>query len=86
MGLKMQKHTFSRQLRNSPTETSTCLIRVGRVLSLVCLLVRYISMYKSIDDMVYIANVGDSRAFMSGDGGNYNIELSRDHKPNDDLE
>jgi serine/threonine protein phosphatase PrpC len=36
--------------------------------------------------MVYIANVGDSRAFMSADGGNYNVMLSRDHKPNDDLE
>jgi serine/threonine protein phosphatase PrpC len=36
--------------------------------------------------MVYIANVGDSRALMSADGGNYNIELSRDHKPNDEFE
>jgi len=36
--------------------------------------------------MVYIANVGDSRALMSADGGTYNIELSRDHKPNDELE
>jgi len=42
--------------------------------------------YISIDEVVYIANVGDSRAFMSVDGGNYNVELSRDHKPNDDLE
>lgn len=39
-----------------------------------------------VDDMVYIANVGDSRALMSADGGNYNVMLSRDHKPNDDLE
>jgi serine/threonine protein phosphatase PrpC len=39
-----------------------------------------------LDDVVYIANVGDSRALMSVDGGNYIVELSRDHKPNDDLE
>ena len=36
--------------------------------------------------MCYIANVGDSRALMSADGGNYSISLSRDHKPNDDNE
>jgi protein phosphatase PTC2/3 len=39
-----------------------------------------------IDDVCYIANVGDSRALMSADGGNYIIELSRDHKPNDEEE
>ena len=39
-----------------------------------------------VDDICYIANVGDSRALMSADGGNYSIALSRDHKPNDDLE
>jgi serine/threonine protein phosphatase PrpC len=39
-----------------------------------------------IDDICYIANVGDSRALMSADGGNYIVELSRDHKPNDELE
>jgi protein phosphatase 2C family protein 2/3 len=39
-----------------------------------------------VDDVCYIANVGDSRALMSADGGNYTIDLSRDHKPNDDLE
>ena len=40
----------------------------------------------SIDDVCYIANVGDSRALMSADGGNYSISLSRDHKPNDENE
>ena len=39
-----------------------------------------------IDDVCYIANVGDSRALMSADGGQYTIALSRDHKPNDELE
>lgn len=38
------------------------------------------------DDVCYIANVGDSRALMSADGGNYIVELSRDHKPNDEEE
>ena len=42
--------------------------------------------YLFLDDVCYIANVGDSRALMSADGGNYIIELSRDHKPNDDEE
>ena len=38
------------------------------------------------DDMCYIANVGDSRAIMSANGGEYTVLLSRDHKPNDELE
>ncbi len=36
--------------------------------------------------MCYVANVGDSRALMSGDGGKRIFPLSRDHKPCDDLE
>ena len=39
-----------------------------------------------VDDMCYIANVGDSRALMSGYGGQYIVNLSRDHKPNDEKE
>jgi protein phosphatase 2C family protein 2/3 len=39
-----------------------------------------------VDDVCYIANVGDSRALMSADGGRYTVELSRDHKPNDEFE
>jgi len=39
-----------------------------------------------IDDMVYVINVGDSRAFMSIDSGAQIGVLSRDHKPDDELE
>jgi protein phosphatase 2C family protein 2/3 len=33
--------------------------------------------------MCYIANVGDSRAIMSTNGGHDIVELTNDHKPND---
>jgi protein phosphatase PTC2/3 len=39
-----------------------------------------------IDDTVYVINVGDSRAFMSIDSGLQIGVLSRDHKPDDELE
>lgn len=39
-----------------------------------------------VDDLCYVANLGDSRAIMSCDGGRYLSELSRDHKPNDETE
>ena len=39
-----------------------------------------------VGDMCYIANVGDSRAIMSGNLGKKLFPLSRDHKPNDPLE
>jgi len=39
-----------------------------------------------IEKRVFIVNVGDSRAIMSSDGGNYSVNLSLDHKPNDDAE
>jgi protein phosphatase 2C family protein 2/3 len=39
-----------------------------------------------IDDTCYVANVGDSRAIMSADGGEKIFALSNDHKPTDDVE
>ena len=39
-----------------------------------------------IEDMCYIANVGDSRAVMSTQGGKKVIALTNDHKPNDENE
>ncbi len=37
-------------------------------------------------DMCYIANVGDSRAILSLDGGKTVMQITRDHKPTDYLE
>jgi protein phosphatase 2C family protein 2/3 len=39
-----------------------------------------------IEKKIFIVNVGDSRAILSADGGNYSVNLSLDHKPNDDIE
>jgi serine/threonine protein phosphatase PrpC len=39
-----------------------------------------------VEQKVFIVNVGDSRAIMSSDGGNFCVNLSIDHKPNDDEE
>jgi protein phosphatase 2C family protein 2/3 len=39
-----------------------------------------------VGEMCYVANVGDSRAVLSGDSGAKVFPLSRDHKPMDDLE
>ena len=39
-----------------------------------------------IDEMIYIINVGDSRAMMSIDAGAKIGVLSIDHKPDDELE
>ena len=39
-----------------------------------------------VEKRCFIVNVGDSRAIMSHDGGNFCSNLSLDHKPNDDSE
>lgn len=39
-----------------------------------------------VEKRVFIVNVGDSRAIMSCDGGNFCMNLSIDHKPNDENE
>jgi len=39
-----------------------------------------------IDEMVYVANTGDSRAVMSVDGGKTVYSLSEDHKPTEENE
>ena len=36
-----------------------------------------------VDELCFIANVGDSRAVMSCSGGRYTVALSQDHKPNE---
>lgn len=39
-----------------------------------------------VNDICYVANVGDSRAIMSANGGKNVLELSKDHKPNEEGE
>lgn len=39
-----------------------------------------------VDDICFIANVGDSRAVLSNEKGNKIIPLSLDHKPGEDFE
>jgi protein phosphatase 2C family protein 2/3 len=39
-----------------------------------------------VEQRIFIVNVGDSRAIMSADGGNFSLNLSIDHKPNDASE
>jgi protein phosphatase 2C family protein 2/3 len=36
-----------------------------------------------VEQRVFVVNVGDSRAFLSADGGNFCLSLSNDHKPDE---
>jgi protein phosphatase 2C family protein 2/3 len=48
---------------------------------------RIASGYKlNIDDKLYIANVGDSRAILSSNKGSQVMQITMDHKPNEDTE
>ena len=39
-----------------------------------------------MNDILYSISLGDSRALYSYDGGNYLYQITRDHKPNDEIE
>lgn len=39
-----------------------------------------------VGEMCYVANVGDSRAVLSIDGGKQVLSLTKDHKPNEESE
>jgi protein phosphatase 2C family protein 2/3 len=39
-----------------------------------------------VDDLCFVANVGDCRAILSSNGGKKVTPLSKDHKPSDDAE
>lgn len=39
-----------------------------------------------VEDVCYVANVGDSRAVLSTEGGKLAFNLSRDHRPIDSKE
>jgi serine/threonine protein phosphatase PrpC len=39
-----------------------------------------------VNEMIYVANVGDSRAILSMDNGSQIAMISRDHKPDDEQE
>ena len=39
-----------------------------------------------INDILFSINLGDSRALYSYDTGNFKYQITRDHKPNDDVE
>lgn len=65
---------FLNKLSENPTNTE--LQRAGSCLNIVVI----------IDDMCYVANVGDSRSIMSTQGGKVVYQLSKDHKPSDPSE
>ena len=39
-----------------------------------------------LNDILYSISLGDSRALYSYDGGKYLYQITRDHKPNDEIE
>lgn len=64
-------------LRLSLTKDGKCLREKSGSCALVLLFVR---------DRCYVANLGDSRAVMSLDGGTKTVDLSKDHKPCEETE
>lgn len=82
------KYNFSNRLKLIKEDR---LIDQEVVQLLLLLLVNYLlsldeKLIIATEDTCYVANVGDSRAVISQDGGKNIFSLTRDHKPMDEVE